>query len=131
MTQGRNTAGVTGVLLDDENRVLLVEHVFHARRPWGLPGGWLGRNEEPARAIAREFREETGLVVEVVRPLLVAQGRRWKAHLDIAFLLRAENPMPPLELSYELSDYGWFALDDLPPVNRFTREVLGLLESTQ
>ena len=129
MTQPRNTAGVTGVLLDDEGRVLLVEHVFHAELPWGLPGGWLGRNEEPAIAIAREFREETGLDVEVVRPLMVVQGRRWNTHLDIAYLLQMTGPLQPLELSFELIGFGWFALDELPPVSRFNREVLATLES--
>jgi ADP-ribose pyrophosphatase YjhB (NUDIX family) len=126
-TQPRLTAGVTGVLLDDQCRVLLVEHVFHARLPWGLPGGWLDRNEEPARAVKREFLEETGLHVEVVRPLAVVKGRMWKSHLDITYLVRAESPLPPVKLSYELSDFAWFALDDLPPLNRFTREVLALV----
>jgi ADP-ribose pyrophosphatase YjhB (NUDIX family) len=124
LTQPRLTAGVAGVLLDDQNRVLLLEHVFHARLPWGLPGGWLGRKEEPALAIAREFREETGLTVDVVRPIMVVQDRQWRAHLDISYLLRAEHPIPPLELSYEIVDYGWFKLDELPPVNRYNRLVL-------
>ena len=61
--------GVIGVLLDEiGERVLLVEHIFHTFRPWGLPGGWIARGEDPARTAEREYREETGLHVRAVTP---------------------------------------------------------------
>ena len=59
--QSRYTVGVAGVVLDERGRVLIVEHAYHPRYPWGLPGGWIGEDEDPADAILRELREELQL----------------------------------------------------------------------
>ncbi len=116
--QPRFTLGGVGVLLDESGRrVLLVEHVFHAKCPWGLPGGWIGRGEEPSRAVEREFREETGLRVRAVRPLWIGLAPEIRGHLDVAFLCELDGTageQPPILLSSELLSYRWTSLDDLP-----------------
>src|SRR6185503_3254667 len=57
---------VGAFVFDRDGRVLLVER---AKPPgeglWSVPGGRLERNETLAQAVAREVREETGLIVEV------------------------------------------------------------------
>jgi 8-oxo-dGTP diphosphatase len=57
---------VAAIVFDPEGRVLLVER---AKPPgmgqWSVPGGSLEGSETLAQAVAREVREETGLVVEV------------------------------------------------------------------
>jgi 8-oxo-dGTP diphosphatase len=57
---------VAAIVFDPEGRVLLVER---AKPPgvgeWSVPGGRLEDTETLAQAVAREVREETGLVVEV------------------------------------------------------------------
>ncbi len=59
-------AAVGAIVFDDQGRVLLVER---ARPPgaglWTVPGGKLEGAETLAQAVAREVREETGLLVEV------------------------------------------------------------------
>ena len=58
--------GVGAIVFDDAGRVLLVER---GKPPslglWSVPGGKLEPRETLAQAVAREVREETGLVVEV------------------------------------------------------------------
>jgi ADP-ribose pyrophosphatase YjhB (NUDIX family) len=58
--------GVGAIVFDDAGRVLLVER---GRPPsqglWSVPGGKLEPRETLAQAVAREVREETGLIVEV------------------------------------------------------------------
>ncbi|TMQ10733.1 MAG: NUDIX domain-containing protein [Deltaproteobacteria bacterium] len=58
--------GVGAIVFDDRGRVLLVER---GRPPgqglWSIPGGKLEPRETLAQAVAREVREETGLIVEV------------------------------------------------------------------
>lgn len=51
--------GVTGAVSDDRGRVLLVRHRY--QRGWHLPGGGVGRREEPSAAVLRELAEEVGL----------------------------------------------------------------------
>jgi ADP-ribose pyrophosphatase YjhB (NUDIX family) len=57
---------VAAIVFDAEGRVLLVER---GKPPgvglWTVPGGRLEGAETLAQAVAREVREETGLVVEV------------------------------------------------------------------
>ena len=107
----RFSAGVVGVILNANDEVLLVEHVFHPQYPWGLPGGWLGANEHPDEALKRELREEADLEIEVANLLLVESVRHFR-HLDIAYLCQTEHKVG--DLSAELLDFRWVALDGLP-----------------
>ena len=69
-SRARFSAGVIGVVFDDNGHVLLVEHVFHPHLPWGLPGGWIDKHESPADAVQRDFREELELVISADKVLL-------------------------------------------------------------
>jgi len=116
-TRARFTAGVVGVVLNAHGEMLLVKHVLHPAKPWGLPGGWLEANEAPAEGIRREILEETGLAITVGAPLLVTTTEM-RHHLDIAFLCRADGTVE--HLSPELLDHRWAALDeDLPDMPTF------------
>lgn len=112
--QPKFSTGVVGIVWDGE-RVLLVEHVFHPRLPWGLPGGWVGFNESPAQATIRELHEELGLVVEKVR--LVMLEKTQYHHLDIAYLCDVSNTVQ--HYSNELLGYRWFRLEELPHMHKF------------
>ncbi|MGF1506006.1 MAG: NUDIX hydrolase [Anaerolineae bacterium] len=116
LTRARFTAGVAAVVVNENAEVLVVEHVYHARLPWGLPGGWLEAGEDPAAAVRRECLEELGLEIAVVRPLVIGQVL-FRRHLDIAYLCRPVGEITTL--SAELIDYRWAAMDDLPPMMSF------------
>ena len=77
-----HTVGALCFLERDDGRVLLLRQ-YH-RDGLTLPGGLLNRGEDPARAVVREVREETGLAVEVGMPFatLVAPGSR---RVDVLF----------------------------------------------
>lgn len=53
------TRGVRGVLLDSDERILLVRHTYDSG--WYLPGGSVKRMESPLDALSRELREEVGV----------------------------------------------------------------------
>lgn len=127
-THARFTAGVVGVVLNKAGAVLLVEHVFHAPDPWGLPGGWIDRHETPQAALKREMHEELGLDVTVLEPVLVGQGGH-SAHLDIAFRCRAENEVG--QLCAELLEYRWAPQGDLPPMPPFHQAAVSSALSRQ
>ena len=53
-----------GVLVEDQNRVLVVRHVRPGRYDfWVAPGGGVQQSEELSTAAEREAREESGLEV--------------------------------------------------------------------
>jgi 8-oxo-dGTP pyrophosphatase MutT (NUDIX family) len=60
----RVTLGICAVILDSRGRVLVAHHTY--RRPaWGLPGGLVGKREQPLAALERELREELGVEAHV------------------------------------------------------------------
>lgn len=118
----RFTVGVIGIVLNERDEVLLVEHVYHTYFPWGLPGGWLDRREAPVDGLAREVREETGLAVDVLEPVLVDRPERRSRHLDMAFVCRARPGV--VTLSSELLDYKWLPVEEMPELVLFHQDAL-------
>ena|SRR5690606_34855364 len=114
-TRPRFSVGAVGVVFNDANQVLLVEHVFHPYSPWGLPGGWVERGENPRDAVVRELREELELEVEVGSVVSAELG--FAQHLDLAFLCRPLNEVG--RLCNELVGYRWTPLDEIPKLHRF------------
>ncbi len=111
------TVGVIGAVFNGEGRLLVVEHVFHPILPWGLPGGWMTRNENPEDTVRREVVEETGLQVEVVKPLLLENAPSLPRHLDVAYLCYVTAG--EIRLSGELLAYQWVDPLQAPPMPDF------------
>lgn len=118
--QPKFTLGVIGVVVNEASEVLLVEHVFHPYHPVGLPGGWVGRNEDPAEALVRELQEELSLNVEICH--VVHSQRTQYNHLDVAFLCKPTNQVGTL--SYELLNYHWHSHEQLPRLHPFHRQAI-------
>jgi ADP-ribose pyrophosphatase YjhB (NUDIX family) len=107
----RQRVGVALVAFNSNEEVFMLRHVFRTERPWGLPGGWLGRNEAPADGLARELREETGLNIHV-GPILYVGHEKQPPHVVLIYLGWVEPG--PISLSAEVLEAQWFALDCLP-----------------
>ncbi|EYR63945.1 NUDIX hydrolase [Actinotalea ferrariae CF5-4] len=114
--------GVSAVVLDDEDRVLLGRRADNGR--WAVVSGILEPGEEPAPAVAREALEETGVEVEVLaltavsvgEPVLYPNGDRAQ-YLDLCFWCRPTGGEAHVA-DDESTAVGWFALDALPePLN--------------
>lgn len=58
----RHSVSVTGVVLDDQNRVLAIRRDDDDR--WVPPGGVLELAETPEQCVVREVLEETGVLVK-------------------------------------------------------------------
>ena len=59
------TGGVRVIVLDDDNRILMVRHDHPERTVWMVPGGKIEDGESSVQAAVREVFEETGLEVEI------------------------------------------------------------------
>src|SRR3977135_4246199 len=76
LVQRKFIVGVSGVLFDDQGRILLLRHRYWRQGSWGLPGGWAKGGETLEQALGREVREETGYAVAVDRLLRLGSGYR-------------------------------------------------------
>lgn len=74
--------GVTGVIFDDNNQILLLKHTYR-RVAWSLPGGYLKANEHPKVGLAREIMEETGFSVKVIQ--IIRTQTDHKGRLDLSY----------------------------------------------
>ena len=118
----RQRIGVSMIALDEQERVLLLKHVFHPKVPWGPPGGWLGRDEAPSVGVLRELREETGLTA-VLGPVVHMALEEKPTHIGIAFLAYIQPGT--MKLSPEILEAAWFSADDLPqPQYAFTEQAI-------
>ncbi|MET9293335.1 NUDIX domain-containing protein [Streptomyces sp. NPDC003077] len=104
--------GVTGVVRDDEGRVLLLKHRMWApERPWGLPTGYALKGEEFPRTVVREVKEETGLDVEAGRLVRLKSGYRLR--VEVAYEARLVGGSLRLD-AFEILEARWFFPDALP-----------------
>ncbi|MGE5377016.1 MAG: NUDIX domain-containing protein [Bacteroidota bacterium] len=100
------------VIFDDKNRIFLVKLTYQRFHPWGIPGGGLEYSETAEEAVVREVWEETGLMVEIERFLLNKMFPPDK--FAMYYLCRITNGV--FEPSDEVSEYGYFSLNNLPDV---------------
>lgn len=103
------TVSAAAVVLNAKREVLLLDHFLRPSSGWGLPGGFLDKNEQPEDAIRRELREETGIELADLRMLGV---RTLGRHIETLFA--ATTSGDPQVLSREIRSLGWYAADSLP-----------------
>ncbi len=76
--------GVYGIVTDAQNRVLIVKN----KLGYFLPGGGVQENETHEEALRREFLEETGYNIEIVREL---ETVAWYIDTPIEYFLQVFN----------------------------------------
>ncbi len=107
-------------VLREGSKVLLTRSIFRGRVFVNFPGGGVEIGEPPADALRREFLEETGLQVRLVRTLYASEG----AHLStqspiqiVASYWLVERAGGTLRLGGngdDVVDLFWAAPDKLP-----------------
>ncbi len=110
------TLGVRALVRDGEGRVLLVRHSYVAG--WYMPGGGVAHGEPSRHALRREIDEEAGIILkEGVSPVLIgfyANFREFKSDHVALYLVEPQHYTRVPRTSFEIAEYGFFALDALP-----------------
>jgi 8-oxo-dGTP pyrophosphatase MutT (NUDIX family) len=117
--------GVTAVVFDDAGRVLLGERSDNHK--WSLIAGVMDPGEQPAETVVREVYEETAVHVVPERltsvltqpPTTYPNGHICE-YVDLTFRCRVIGGEARVNDDESLA-VGWFALDELPPIDALTR----------
>ncbi|MXP41996.1 NUDIX domain-containing protein [Altererythrobacter soli] len=109
---GYSGAGVSVIGLDEAGRVLLVRHGYGSGK-WSLPGGGVGKGEDPEACARREMREELGCELE---DLALAASFEHPLHgaAHRAYVFTARFRGDPRPDGREVIEARWFARDALP-----------------
>ena len=122
------TLGVRAVVADPQSRVFLVKHSYVTG--WHLPGGGVEPGETVGEALDRELLEEGG-ITPLEPPTLHGvffNSRVSRRDHVVVFVVRAFRQDGGPRHTDEIVDYGFFALDALPPeTTRGTRARLAEL----
>ncbi|MEV0097254.1 NUDIX domain-containing protein [Streptomyces sp. NPDC050738] len=110
--------GVSAVVLDDEDRVLLGRRADTGK--WAILAGIPEPGEQPATTAVREVFEESAvrcvpervLQVQATEPIQYPNGDRCQ-FMNITFLCRAVGGEAKVN-DEESLEVGWFAMDGLP-----------------
>ena len=108
ITQKTFTVSAAVIITNENEEVLLLDHVFRSASGWGIPGGFVNYGEQPEAAVKREIFEETGLELRDIKLLHI---KTIYSHIQI--LYRAKSGGTP-KINHETYQAGWFKIDGMP-----------------
>lgn len=112
--QDQFLVGVTGIIFNDKDQILLLKHSYREVL-WGLPGGYIKAREHPKEGLEREIREETGFVVSADTRYKIRTDRE-TARLDIVYIgTFIGGEFTP---SAEVTEARFYSFEDFPVIRR-------------
>ena len=107
--------GVAVIVLDEGGRVLLGRRSRGAYRgAWCVPCGYVEYDEDVRGAARREFREETGIEVELGEVIAVHSNFHDPSMHTVGIWFRGEPAGGEVRAADDLDRIEYFALDALP-----------------
>jgi ADP-ribose pyrophosphatase YjhB (NUDIX family) len=102
--------GVTGVIFNENDEILLFKHSYR-QTLWSLPGGYLKGGEHPKAGLAREIEEESGFKVNVLKIIMTIEDEN-AARLDMSYYGKFLSGT--FKKSSEVTEYKFFSIKELP-----------------
>ena len=105
----RHSVSVSGIVIDDHGRALLIRRRDNQR--WEPPGGVLELGESIHDGLRREVREETGLDIE---PIALSGVYKNMTHAIINLMFRCKITGGGLATNDEATDFRWASEAEVP-----------------
>ncbi|WP_022922638.1 NUDIX hydrolase [Ornithinimicrobium pekingense] len=99
------------------------------REGWSLPGGLMGKHEEPSDAVRREVAEEIGLDVDPGDPVTVRVDAERQV-IDVVFRVILET-RPDLDLATEARKAEWFTPGELAQADSDTFGIMAAIAAAE
>jgi 8-oxo-dGTP diphosphatase len=122
----RIRTAVRALLLDPDDRVLLVRFEFPRVTVWATPGGGKEADEDDEVALRRELDEELGLTGITIGPHIWTRlhvipflDGNWDGQRDHIYLVRSDRFQPSPRLSWEqlraerLYEMRWWTMEEI------------------
>jgi 8-oxo-dGTP diphosphatase len=110
--------GVAVILQTADHRILLGRRAKHSTYPglWCIPCGYVEYDEDVREAARREFKEETGLEVELGKVFTVLSNFHNPETQTVGIWFQAEIAGGFLQAGDDVDLVKWASLDDIPPL---------------
>jgi ADP-ribose pyrophosphatase YjhB (NUDIX family) len=105
----RHSVSVSGIVIDDHGRALLIRRRDNQR--WEPPGGVLELGETIQDGLRREVREETGLDIE---PIALSGVYKNMTRAIVSLVFRCKITGGGLATNDEASDFRWATEYEVP-----------------
>lgn len=112
--------GVTGIILNEKNEVLLFKHTYRQVQ-WSLPGGYIKSKEHPFEALEREIAEESGFIVSADEEFKIRTDRE-ASRLDVTVI--GKHIGGEFKASSEVSEFGFFSFENLPLISKNQLQII-------
>lgn len=125
--------GVAVILRTSDGRILLGRRAMHSTYPglWCIPCGYVEYDEDVREAARREFREETGLEVELGPVFTVLSNFHNPETHTVGIWFQAEVVGGFLQAGDDIDAVEWCRIDAPPPLAfPSDRQVLEMLQDT-
>lgn len=123
---GRTIVGVLGLAVRDNGDFLLTvrnePESPEVHETWQIPGGGLEYGEHPEQTLVREFKEEIGVIPELVFPHPIMRTHTWEStanHIVLACYVVDIGDQEIMVDGTETLDYGWHPYRDIEALRSF------------
>jgi ADP-ribose pyrophosphatase YjhB (NUDIX family) len=119
------TSGAQAMLVRPSGEFVMVRPTY--RDGWGLVGGFMRPHEQPAQTMLRELKEEVGIDLAALPPLVASYVQHRRRHIEYLYVIPIDDEVVDNATRLELSDVRWCTQNALPPLQREAHAALSVL----
>ena len=115
MAHMKTKIGEYAIILNSKNEFLMLQFKKYHEFKWHFPGGRLDEGEEAMEGLIREVKEEAGLDIYDLKPVLTKIFTDERKY-GVFFTAKVKEPYE-VKISHEHQDFKWFKKTDLDSID--------------